>query len=145
MILVKYIILIRNATPKKPLKLNWKMRDSMIWQAQKIKSFLTVWILYSLNAIQYKCHLFLALCLNVSRTEPLIQPMFWIELLLSYLFLNEFNGKAQDFQSGYTQAQVFIKNIVIRHMWHKQLYSQSLVMAQIKVFISGQRLIAYSY
>ena len=24
----------------------------------------------------YKFHLFLALCLNVSRTEPLIQPMF---------------------------------------------------------------------
>ena len=37
----------------------------------------------------YKFHLFLALCLSVSRTEPLIPPMFWIELFLSYYsFLN---------------------------------------------------------
>ena len=33
----------------------------------------------------YNFHLFLALCLNVSRTEPLNQPMFWIELIYFYL------------------------------------------------------------
>ena len=50
----------------------------------------------------------------------------WADIFLyCYLFLNLFNGKAQDFQSGYTQAQVFIKDSVIRHTWNEQLVPKS--------------------